>query len=298
MKLLGALEKPFYAAVNPLVKRLIRAGVRPNTITTIGTGWCSCRRWRTPSGTSGWAGLLLLLSGVADTLDGQVARGGAHGDEVWRLLRLHPRPGRRRRHLHRHRRLPAAPRPMWPSGLSAVILCMIAILVLAARLLRPRAGGRARTRLQGGHRPAGRTHHRARARLGCSWAPVRHAPPRGHRGAAGPASTITVVQRFVYVYRDRRPGRAPAPCGPRGSSGARRRWTPRERTLEVPRTTARPDRAGERQARRPARRPRRRRVDLHRRRRARPPRHGAARSARSPRWARSASASAPRTARR
>ena len=38
MKLLGALEKPFYAAVNPLVERLIRAGVRPNTITTVGTG--------------------------------------------------------------------------------------------------------------------------------------------------------------------------------------------------------------------------------------------------------------------
>ena len=38
MKLLGALEKPFYAAVNPLVARLIRSGVRPNTITTIGTG--------------------------------------------------------------------------------------------------------------------------------------------------------------------------------------------------------------------------------------------------------------------
>ena len=38
MKLTGALEKPFYAAVNPLVERLIRTGVRPNTITTVGTG--------------------------------------------------------------------------------------------------------------------------------------------------------------------------------------------------------------------------------------------------------------------
>ena len=38
MKLLGALEKPFYTTVNPLVERLIRAGVRPNTITTLGTG--------------------------------------------------------------------------------------------------------------------------------------------------------------------------------------------------------------------------------------------------------------------
>src|SRR5690349_21604206 len=38
VKLLGAVEKPFYRAVNPLVEWLIRAGVRPNTITTIGTG--------------------------------------------------------------------------------------------------------------------------------------------------------------------------------------------------------------------------------------------------------------------
>ena len=38
MKLTSDLEKPFYAAVSPLVDRLIRAGVRPNTITTIGTG--------------------------------------------------------------------------------------------------------------------------------------------------------------------------------------------------------------------------------------------------------------------
>jgi hypothetical protein len=38
VKLTAELEKPFYAAVDPMVQRLIRAGVRPNTITTIGTG--------------------------------------------------------------------------------------------------------------------------------------------------------------------------------------------------------------------------------------------------------------------
>jgi len=38
VKLLGALEKPFYRVVDPLVQRLIRTGVRPNTITTVGTG--------------------------------------------------------------------------------------------------------------------------------------------------------------------------------------------------------------------------------------------------------------------
>jgi CDP-diacylglycerol--glycerol-3-phosphate 3-phosphatidyltransferase len=77
VKLLGALEKPFYAAVDPLVSRLIRAGVRPNTITTIGTGLVLVSALAFGLGHVRLGGALLLLSGVADTLDGQVARGGA-----------------------------------------------------------------------------------------------------------------------------------------------------------------------------------------------------------------------------
>ena len=77
MKLLGALEKPFYAAVDPLVARLIRSGVRPNTITTIGTGLVLVSALAFGLGHIRIGGLLLLLSGVTDTLDGQVARGGA-----------------------------------------------------------------------------------------------------------------------------------------------------------------------------------------------------------------------------
>ena len=37
MKLLSALERPYYAVVRPTVDALVRAGVRPNTITTVGT---------------------------------------------------------------------------------------------------------------------------------------------------------------------------------------------------------------------------------------------------------------------
>jgi CDP-diacylglycerol--glycerol-3-phosphate 3-phosphatidyltransferase len=77
VKLLGGLEKPFYATVNPLVERLIRAGVRPNTITTIGTGLVLVSALAYAEGQVRLGGLLLLLSGVADTLDGQVARAGA-----------------------------------------------------------------------------------------------------------------------------------------------------------------------------------------------------------------------------
>ena len=77
MKLLGPLEKPFYQTVNPLVQRLIRSGVRPNTITTIGTGLVLVSAVAYATGHVRTGGLLLLLSGVADTLDGQVARSGA-----------------------------------------------------------------------------------------------------------------------------------------------------------------------------------------------------------------------------
>jgi CDP-diacylglycerol--glycerol-3-phosphate 3-phosphatidyltransferase len=77
VKLLGALEKPFYATVNPLVSRLIRAGVRPNTITTVGTGLVLVSAVAFGLGHIRLGGLLLLLSGITDTLDGQVARGGA-----------------------------------------------------------------------------------------------------------------------------------------------------------------------------------------------------------------------------
>jgi CDP-diacylglycerol---glycerol-3-phosphate 3-phosphatidyltransferase len=77
VKLVSALEKPFYRAVNPLVESLIRAGVRPNTITTIGTGLVLVSALAYGLGHIRIGGALLLLSGVADTLDGQVARGGA-----------------------------------------------------------------------------------------------------------------------------------------------------------------------------------------------------------------------------
>jgi CDP-diacylglycerol--glycerol-3-phosphate 3-phosphatidyltransferase len=72
-----AVERGFLRATDPLVRGLLRAGVTPNTLTTIGalvilasslafgTGWIRLGGW------------LILLSGIVDTLDGQVARQGA-----------------------------------------------------------------------------------------------------------------------------------------------------------------------------------------------------------------------------
>ena len=77
MKLLGALERPYYALVRPPVDALIRAGVRPNTITTIGTLFVLVSALAYGLGHVRWGGGLLLASGILDTLDGQVARGSA-----------------------------------------------------------------------------------------------------------------------------------------------------------------------------------------------------------------------------
>jgi CDP-diacylglycerol---glycerol-3-phosphate 3-phosphatidyltransferase len=71
------LERAFYAVIRPLVDSLIRSGVHPNTITTVGTGLVLVSAVAYALGEVRLGGLLLLLSGVADTLDGQVARGGA-----------------------------------------------------------------------------------------------------------------------------------------------------------------------------------------------------------------------------
>lgn len=77
LKLLDALERPFYAAVRPLVDWLIRSGIKPNTITTFGTGLVLLSALAYGVGAIRMGGLLLLLSGVLDTLDGQVARDGS-----------------------------------------------------------------------------------------------------------------------------------------------------------------------------------------------------------------------------
>jgi CDP-diacylglycerol--glycerol-3-phosphate 3-phosphatidyltransferase len=77
LKPLDALERPFYAAVRPVVDWLIRNGVRPNTITTLGTMLVLVSAVAYGFGHVRLGGALLLLSGLLDTLDGEVARGGA-----------------------------------------------------------------------------------------------------------------------------------------------------------------------------------------------------------------------------
>lgn len=67
----------FVGLTRPLVRALIRGGVHPNAITTVGTLVLIGSGIAFGYGAIRLAGFLLLLSGVFDILDGQVARLGA-----------------------------------------------------------------------------------------------------------------------------------------------------------------------------------------------------------------------------
>jgi CDP-diacylglycerol---glycerol-3-phosphate 3-phosphatidyltransferase len=200
VKLIRALEKPFYAAVNPLVQRLIRAGVRPNTITTVGTGLVLVSAVAYATGQIRLGGALLLLSGIADTLDGQVARSGAM---VTRFGAFYDstldRVGDGATFIGIGAFLLTAPDVAY--RVPAVIMCMIAILgSLLVSYARARAEGLGLDCKVG-------IAQRAERILGLGFASLL--------AGAGPsallleamvtllaiASIITVAQRFVYVYR-------------------------------------------------------------------------------------------------
>ena len=200
MKLTGDLEKPFYAAVNPLVERLIRAGVRPNTITTIGTGLVLISAVVYASGHIRIGGLLLLLSGVADTLDGQVARGGAM---VTRFGAFYDstidRVGDGATFIGIGAFLLTAPDVAYRTP--AVILCMVAILgSVLVSYARARAEGLGIDCKVG-------IAQRAERVLGLGLASLvfgagRHALLlEAIVALLAVASIITVVQRFVYVHQ-------------------------------------------------------------------------------------------------
>ena len=200
MKLTGDLEKPFYAAVKPLVEWLIRAGVRPNTITTIGTGLVLVSAVVYASGHIRIGGLLLLLSGVADTLDGEVARGGAM---VTRFGAFYDstldRVGDGATFIGIGAFLLTAPDVAYRTP--AVILCMVAILAsVLVSYARARAEGLGLDCKVG-------IAQRAERILGLGLASLifgagRHALLLEVIVALlAIASIITVVQRFVYVHR-------------------------------------------------------------------------------------------------
>ena len=200
MKLLRALEKPFYATVNPLVQRLIRSGVRPNTITTVGTGLVLVSAVAYATGHIRWGGTLLLLSGVADTLDGQVARSGAM---VTRFGAFYDstldRVGDGATFIGIGAFLLTAPDVAYRN--LAIILCMVAILgSLLVSYARARAEGLGLDCKVGIAQRAERIVALGVASLAVGAGP--HAVVLEIIVALlALASTITVIQRFLYVQR-------------------------------------------------------------------------------------------------
>lgn len=200
MKLLGALERPYYALVRPPVDALIRAGVRPNTITTIGTLFVLVSALAYGLGHVRWGGGLLLASGILDTLDGQVARGSAR---VTRFGAFYDstldRVGDGATFIGIAVFFLTAPDVAW--RLPAAILCMVAILAsLLVSYARARAEGLGVDCKVG-------IAQRAERILGLGLVSLIFGA--GLRAVAlevvvavlALASIITVVQRFVYVYR-------------------------------------------------------------------------------------------------
>lgn len=200
VKLLAPLERAFYALITPVVNRLLRSGVRPNTLTTIGTLVVLASAVAYGLGWIRIGGALLMLSGVVDTLDGQVARGsgqvtkfGAFYDSTL------DRVGDGATFIGIATYLLLAPDVYW--RIPAVVVSMVAVLAsLLVSYARARAEGLGLDCKVG-------IAQRAERIFGLGVASVLV--------GAGPhalvleiivallavASIITVVQRFVYVYQ-------------------------------------------------------------------------------------------------
>ena len=73
-----AVERGYIRATTPLVAALVRSGVTPNTLTTVGALVIALAAIAYGIGAVHLGGWLILLSGIVDTLDGQVARQSGH----------------------------------------------------------------------------------------------------------------------------------------------------------------------------------------------------------------------------
>ncbi|HEU4828547.1 MAG TPA: CDP-alcohol phosphatidyltransferase family protein [Gemmatimonadales bacterium] len=216
MKLLGALERPYYALVRAPVNALIRAGVRPNTITTFGTGLVLLSALVYGLGHVRLGGLLLLASGIADTLDGQVARRAAMETKFGAFYdSTLDRVGDGATFIGIAVYFMTAADVAW--RVPAVIVCMVAILAsLLVSYARARAEGLGIDCKVGIAQRAERIILLGLVSL-LFGAAARAQVLEGAVLVLALASVITVVQRFVYVYRvasgaELRPARTePAP---------------------------------------------------------------------------------------
>ncbi len=210
------VERVFYALTRPMVDGLIRQGARPNDITTAGTLLVVASAVAFGLGSVRLGGLLYLVSGVVDTLDGAVARAngqvtkfGAFYDST--LDRVGD--GATFMGIGVFYLLAASGSVAFPEV--AIIVSMVAIIAsLLVSYARARAEGLGIDCKVGLVQRAERI-----VGLGLPTL-VFGAGPRGLllfwiMTILTLASVVTVVQRFVYVYRVTEGAGAPeAPKGP------------------------------------------------------------------------------------
>ena len=73
---LDSLRVPVYRILDPAVRWMVRRGIHPNLLTTLGFVSVVGAGWLYHLDHVRWAGLVVLLGGVWDIFDGQVARVG------------------------------------------------------------------------------------------------------------------------------------------------------------------------------------------------------------------------------
>ncbi len=199
-----SLERLFFAATEPVAAWLLRTGVRPNTLTTVGALLVVVSAVAFAFGWIRWGGALLLASGVVDTFDGQVARRGGMVSKFGAFYdSTLDRVGDGATFIGIAVYLLRAPDVAW--RIESAVVCMIAVLSsLLVSYARARAEGLGLDCKVG-------IVQRAERLLAVGVPSLLVGAGQGGVilqvivGLLALFSTITVVQRFVYVYRVTRP---------------------------------------------------------------------------------------------
>jgi CDP-diacylglycerol--glycerol-3-phosphate 3-phosphatidyltransferase len=210
------VERVFYAVTRPVVDGLIRWSIQPNTITTVGTLLVVASAVAFGAGSVRLGGVLYLVSGIVDTMDGAVARAkglvtrfGAFYDSTL------DRVGDGATFMGIAVYFLLAPPDSVAHRNPAIIICMVAIIAsLLVSYARARAEG------LGIDCKVGLV-QRAERIVGLGVPTTLVGPgPEGLLlfwivAILALGSVVTVVQRFVYVYQVTEGAGAPeAPKGP------------------------------------------------------------------------------------
>ena len=198
-----SVERGFFAVTSPISEWLLRAHVRPNTLTTIGALLVVVSAVAFAFGQIRLGGGLLLASGIVDTFDGQVARQGGMVSKFGAFYdSTLDRVGDGATFIGIAAYLLNAPGVVW--RIETAVLCMVAILSsLLVSYARARAEG------LGVDCKVGIV-QRAERLLAIGVPSVLVGPVpivlQVIVALLSVLSTVTVVQRFVYVYRVTRNG--------------------------------------------------------------------------------------------